>query len=640
MSDPIAHECGIALIRLLKPFEYFEQKYGTPIYGFHQLFMLMEKQHNRGQDGAGIGAVKLNIPPGKPYIFRRRSIESNPLLDIFSKILEHYNHQLEKGIIVPEFPKTVKDHFEFGAEVLMGHLRYGTSGSYGVTSCHPYFRRSNWPTKNLMLVGNFNMTNDIELNQELIARGQHPIFDTDTQTVLEEIGYHLDEEHNTIYRQVRDRGTSSKKDISHVISESLDPAKILEKASSQWDGGFCLAGIIGNGDAFVLRDPSGIRPCFYFKTDELIAFASERAPLMTVFDQKIECIEEVNPGSIIVIKNDGRFYERSYADPLEKKSCSFERIYFSRGNDADIYTERKKLGAMLTEQAIKAIDNDLKNTVFSFVPNTAEIAYYGFMDKLYEVRRLQVKEALLEAMAKEKQPTEAILDELILSNWPRSEKIAHKDIKLRTFISQEEEREVLASHVYDVTYGVVSERDNLVVLDDSIVRGTTLKRSILRILSRIHPRKIIILSTAPQIRYPDCYGIDMSEMGKFIAFQAAIALLNETGKTEVIKRIYRSCVHELKKPMTEQVNQVKRIYQGFSTKQISQKIAELVYPKESGWEGELEILFQTIENLHSATPGHVGDWYFSGDYPTPGGTATVNRAFVKYYEKRAGRSYS
>lgn len=639
MSDLIAHECGIALIRLLKPFEYFEQKYGTPIYGFHQLFMLMEKQHNRGQDGAGIGAAKLNMPPGKPYLFRERSIELNPLIDIFSKSLEHYNQKMDEGLIIPEFPKTVKDHFEFGAEVLIGHLRYGTSGSYGITSCHPYFRRSNWPTKNLMLVGNFNMTNDIELNQELINRGQHPIFDTDTQTILEEIGYYLDEEHNAIYRQVRDSHISIKKDIPRIISESLDPAKILEKASGNWDGGFCIAGIIGNGDAFVLRDPIGIRPCFYFKNDELIAFASERAPLMTVFEQRIEHIKEVRPGSIIVIKSDGRFYEKLYTKPLERKSCSFERIYFSRGNDAAIYTERKKLGAMLTGQVLKAIDNDLKNTVFSFIPNTAEVAYYGFMDKLCEVRRLQVKKTLLKALAKEK-PNEELLDELILNNWPRSEKIAHKDIKLRTFISQEKEREILASHVYDVTYGAVSKKDNLVVLDDSIVRGTTLKNSILGILSRIEPKRIIILSTAPQIRYPDCYGIDMSEMGKFIAFQAAIELLHETGNTEFISRVYRSCALELEKPMADQVNQVKRIYQKFSTEQISQKIAELVYPKESGWKGALEIIFQTIENLHSATPEHSGDWYFSGDYPTLGGTATVNRAFVNYYEKKDGRSYS
>ena len=637
MSEDITHECGIALIRLLKPIEYFEQKYGTPLYAFHKLFILMEKQHNRGYDGAGIGAVKLNMAPGKPYLFRERSIDPNALMSLFFKNLERYHQKVAQGIIIPELPYTVKEHFEFGAEILLGHLRYSTSGSYGTACCHPYFRRSNWPTKNLMLAGNFNMTNDIALNQQLIQRGQHPIFDTDTQTILEGIGYHLDEAHNQIYREMRDKKVPGNQ-IPYIISENLDPVKILREAARDWDGGYAIAGLIGNGDCFVLRDPSGIRPCSYLKTEEYIAVTSERVPLLTIFNQKIDAIEEVPPGHAIVIKNNGHFYNEPYTQPLRKQSCVFERIYFSRGNDAAIYAERKRLGAALADQVVHAIGSDFNHMVFSFIPNTAEIAYYGLMGRLREIRRLQVKAALQKARASG-ELTDELIDKLILANWPRSEKIAHKDIKLRTFISQEKEREILASHVYDITYGVVKPSDTLVVIDDSIVRGTTLRQSILKILSRIEPKRIFILSTAPQIRYPDCYGIDMSEMGKFIAFQAAIALLKEKGDRECIREVYEACTNEVAKPMEEQVNQVKRIYQEVTTEQISKKIAQFVYPQDTGWKGELNILFQTIEDLHHATPDHTGDWYFTGHYPTPGGVASVNQAFIHYYENRHCRSY-
>ena len=600
--------------------------------------MLMEKQHNRGQDGAGIGALKLNMQPGQPYLFRERSSKPNALIDIFSKIIRRYHQHVNRGVIIPELPRTVKTHFDFGAEILLGHLRYGTSGSYGPARCHPYLRPSSWPTRSLMLAGNFNITNNFQLNKQLIDYGQHPIFDTDTQTLLEAIGYQLDEMHNHLYRTMRDQGVPGSK-IPQRISAALDPAGILREAARDWDGGYVIAGVIGNGDAFVLRDPWGIRSCFYFRNEELIAFASERVPLMTVFDQKAEDIHEVPPAHVAVIKHDGSFSKTPYTEARERKSCSFERIYFSRGNDPDIYKERRCLGGALAEQVLKAIDNDLGNTVVSYIPNTAEVAYYGLMHRLRQKRRVQVKAAILAAASKGTLD-EALIDKLVLTNWPRVEKVAHKDIKLRTFISQEKERETLASHVYDITYGVVKPTDTLVMLDDSIVRGTTLRRSILRILSRTQPKKIIIISTAPQIRYPDCYGIDMSEMRKFIAFQAAVAILNESGKRERISEVYRDCIKEIKRPVNEQRNHVKRIYEDFSPQQISCKIAQLVYPGTTDWNGELEIFFQTIENLHRAIPNHLGDWYFTGDYPTPGGVAAVNRAFIKYYEQKRGRGYS
>jgi amidophosphoribosyltransferase len=636
MSDRITHECGVAMVRLLKPLSYYQEKYGSPLWGFTKLFLLMEKQHNRGQDGAGVACVKLDVPAGSPFMFRERNIKANPLDRIFRGLLKQYNEQVTTGAIHPEFTETVKKNFDFGGELLMGHLRYGTSGGYSLSSCHPFFRRSPWPTRNLALCGNFNLTNTEELNRSLISMGQHPIFATDTQAILEKIGFFLDEEHEDIYRFLRKRDLAGA-ELSQRISEDLDVTRVITRAAQKWDGGYVLCGLIGNGDAFVVRDPSGIRPCFYFQSDEVVAFASERAPLMTVFDLALEQVKEVEPGHAVVIKKRGTVTSAPFTAPLPRASCSFERIYFSRGNDVDIYRERQALGGQLAPQVLKSIGHDWGNTVFSFIPNTSETAFYGLMHALRTLRRDEVKAAILAASQAGKLD-EATLDNLILRNWPRGEKVVSKDIKIRTFIGQENLRNQLASHVYDITYGSVrSGEDNLVVVDDSIVRGTTLRRSILRILARLNPKKIVILSTAPQIRYPDCYGIDMSELGKFIAFEAAVALLRERGQENLLDEVYELCRDEVKKGGPH--NHVRRIYDPFKPEEISKKIVELVRPKNLDWQGEFEIIFQTIENLHAAVPHHSGDWYFTGKYPTPGGYRVVNQAYLNYYEKNDGRSY-
>jgi amidophosphoribosyltransferase len=635
MSDRITHECGVALVRLLKPLAYYQEKYGTPLWGFTKLFLLMEKQHNRGQDGAGVACVKLDVPTGKAFMFRERSVKSNPLGRIFKTLLAQYNAQVDAGVIHPEFPDTVKQSFDYGGELLMGHLRYGTSGGYNLSSCHPFFRRSPWPTRNLALCGNFNLTNTAVLNASLTAMGQHPIHATDTQAILEKIGFFLDEEHEDIYRFLRKRELTGA-DLSRRISDDLDVTRIFTRATQKWDGGYTLCGLIGNGDAFVARDPSGIRPCFWFQNDEVAAFASERAPLMTVFDLAAEQVKEVKPGHVVVLKRAGTITENQFTAPLPRAACSFERIYFSRGNDLDIYRERQALGGGLADQVIAAIGHDWANSVFSFIPNTAEVAYYGLMAALHIRRRNEVKAAILEACAAGRLD-EKLLDELILHNWPRGEKVVSKDIKLRTFIGQEGLRNQLASHIYDITYGSVNPGDNLVCLDDSIVRGTTLRKSILRILARLQPRKIVIVSTAPQIRYPDCYGIDMSELGKFIAFEAAVELLKERGQGALLQDVYTLCQDELARGGP--VNHVRRIYEPFTAEEISAKIAERVRPKDSEWQGGIEIIFQKIENLHAAVPNHTGDWYFTGKYPTPGGYRVVNQAYLNYFEKSEGRSY-
>lgn len=638
MSDPIRHECGIALVRLLKPLSYYQEKYGTPLWGFSKLFLLMEKQHNRGQDGAGVACVKLDVPAGEPFMFRERQVKSNPLDKIFKALLKQYQEKVTAGTIHPEFADTVKKHFDFGGELLMGHLRYGTSGGYNLSSCHPYFRRSPWPTRNLALAGNFNMTNTGALNDSLIAMGQHPIFATDTQALLEKIGFYLDEEHEDLYRFLRTRNLDGA-EISKRISEDFDLGRVITRASKDWDGGYALVGMMGNGDAFIARDPSGIRPCHYFQNDEVIAVASERAPLMTSFDLAVEDVREVEPGHVLVIKKRGEAKSIRFTQSLPRTSCSFERIYFSRGNDVDIYLERKALGARLASQVLKAIEHDWANTIFSFIPNTAEVAYYGLMSALREIRRDEVKSAILEA-SRQGRLDDALLDDLILRNWPRGEKVVGKDVKIRTFIGQENFRNQLAGHAYDITYGSVRPGNNLVCVDDSIVRGTTLRRSILRMLSRLNPKKIVILSTAPQIRYPDCYGIDMSELSKFIAFEAAVALLKEHGKGELLEEIYRACRDEVAKPAGATLeNQVRRVYEPFTPEEISAKITDLVRPRRIDWKGEIEIIFQTIENLHVAVPNHTGDWYFTGRYPTPGGYRVVNQAFINYYEQGEGRSY-
>ena len=638
MSDPIKHECGIALIRLLKPLKYYKEKYDDSIYGFHKLFLLMEKQHNRGQDGAGIGAVKIGVPAGQGYIFRNRNAKSNGLAEIFTDQFEDYADKVKKGIIHPEFVDTVKANFDYGAELLIGHLRYGTGGSYSKSSCHPFFRKSTWPARNLMLLGNFGITNSDELNKKLVERGIHPVINANTPAILEEICYHLDIEHAEIYRELRDEGYAGG-DILRMMNERLNPLRIVSNSAKNWDGGYTIAGAIGNGDAFVLRDANGIRPCYYYKNDEIIAFASERVPLMTVFEADAEDIKEVSPGHVYVVKSDGTCYEEPFLEAGEKKSCTFERLYFSRGNDPEIYQERKALGAALCPKIFESIGKDFKNAVFSYIPNTAEMAYYGMMSGLRMIRRNEVKNELLELIKSDRPLTSEIIDSLVMDNWPRGEKVAHKDIKLRTFISKEKDRMQLASHVYDITYGVVKPQDTLVCLDDSIVRGTTLKQQILRILSRTNPKKIVIASTAPQVRYPDCYGIDMSEIGKFIAFQAAIKLLKESGNADVIAEVYRLCLAQKNKPASEMVNHVAKIYERFTDDQITAKVAELVYPKNIEWNGEVEIIFQTNEDLLKSIPSCSGDWFFSGNYPTPGGYKVLNDAFINYYENKEGRNY-
>ncbi len=638
MSDPIKHECGVALVRLLKPLSYYFEKYNTPLWGFYKLFLLMEKQHNRGQDGAGIAAVKLNVAPGYPYIFREREMKPNPLDRIFNKILREYSELVRIGKVHPEFVRSVKENFDYGAEIYLGHLRYGTSGGYTIHSCHPYFRRSNWPTKNLVLAGNFNITNNDDLNQNLVDHGQHPIFETDTQTLLEEIGFHMDQEHDALYHELRNSGLKGA-EIAEGISDRLNLVEIIRRASQGWDGGYSLAGIVGNGDSFAIRDPAGIRPFHYFMNDEVIAFASERAPLMTVFDLELEQVQEVKPGQVIVIKKNGSVVQDTFQDPVVQRSCSFERIYFSRGNDHDIYQERKKLGALLSDQILKEISTDLDRTVVSFIPNTAETAYFGLLEELRRRRRLEVRDQILE-LAKTDSITPESVDSLIMRGWPRAEKVTLKDIKLRTFISQETDRNQLASHVYDISYGTLTPEDSLVCVDDSIVRGTTLKNSVIKILARLKPKRIVIASTAPQIRYPDCYGIDMSQLGKFIAFQAAIALLKERGQEELMREVYQDCVAQASKKPVELQNHVKRIYDRLSTEEISKKVSQLVTPKLPDWKGEVVILFQTIENLHLALPEHTGDWYFTGRYPTPGGYKALNQAYINYFENSSNvRSY-
>ena len=637
MSDPIKHECGIAVVRLRKPLSYYKDKYGTALWGLNKLFLLMEKQHNRGQDGIGIGCVKLEMPLGQPYIFRRRDAKKDSMAYVFRKELKSFNRMVRKGILDPEDPDAVKSKFDFGGEVLMGHLRYGTSGEFDAGSCHPYLRRSNWPTRTLMVMGNFNMTNTGALNKKMMDRGQHPVFGTDTQTVLEEVGFHLDEHHTDLYHKLKEQGIDGL-EIPSLISQQMDLPEVVRKSGESWDGGYAIAGVVGNGDMFVMRDPRGIRPCHVYQDDEVIAFASERVPLMTVFEADKEAVEELEPGHVSIIRRDGSQKTVRFHDERPKTPCSFERIYFSRGNDPSIYRERKAMGASLVDQVCESIDGNFENAVFAFIPNTAETAYYGFLDGLRMLRRQQVRAEIMDA-CKKGDLSDELLDKLVMRNWPRGEKAVHKDIKMRTFISQEKGRAQLVSHVYDITYGLVKENDALVVLDDSIVRGTTLKESILKILARTRPRKIVVCSTAPQIRYPDCYGIDMSELGKFIAFQAAVNLIKRANNARLLEEVYQACKVELTKPAEERVNQVKRIYADFADEEISAEISRMVYPEETGWHGDVEVIYQTIENLRACIKGPIGDWYFTGDFPTPGGFATVNLAYVKWFEGADGRSY-
>ena len=637
MSDSLHHECGVAAIRLLKPLSYFADKYGSPEWAFNKLFLLMEKQHNRGQDGAGIGCVKLNMPLGSPYVFRARNATSSALSDIFTMQQKNLRTLREEGGWDVKDTVAYKNQFNFGGEILMGHLRYGTSGQFDEGSCHPFLRRTNWTTRTLMLLGNFNMTNADELNRKLIERGQHPVFDTDTQAVLEEIGYYLDEAHTDIYRELRDKKTPGR-EIPHEISKRLDLYDIVGKASQGWDGGYCVMGTVGNGDFFCLRDPHGIRPCHYVLTDEYLAIASERVPLMSVMEVECGDVHELPRANMIVVKNDGKISIKEYTTPLEPTPCSFEAIYFSRGNDPIIYRERKALGANLAEKVVECLgDENFSHAAITYIPNTAEVSYYGLLEGLRAYRRDRVTSAVIEAFH-DGTLSDSLIRELIQKRWPRAEKIAHKDIKLRTFISEESSRKQLAAQVYDLTYGAVGEEEVLIAIDDSIVRGTTLRSSLLRLLARSKARKIVILSSAPQIRYPDCYGIDMSELGKFIAFQAAISLLQKRGDYPYISQVYEECCRQLTRPPEQRINPVKKIYAPFTAEEITKEISHLVTPDNSPC--EVEIIYQTLEGLRSAIEGPCGDWYFSGNYPTPGGFTTANVAFINWFEGRDGRSYS
>lgn len=638
MSDPIRHECGIAVVRLRKSLEYYQRRYGSAMWGFQKLYALMAKQRNRGQDGVGIGCCKLDMPLGEPYMSRLRSVKKDSLDELFEEARKDYARLARREGFDPEAPANIHKHFEYGGEILMGHLRYGTSGGLGKGSCHPYIRRSNWPTKSLMVMGNFNMTNTDELHQLMIDRGQHPVYDTDTQTVLEEIGFHLDELHTDIFRELRDHGVAGSEIPTH-ISDALDVTELVRRSAEVWDGGYAICGVVGNGDMFVMRDPNGIRPCYYYMDDEVIVFASERVAIQTIFNADEAQIHELERAHVAGIKADAKTMTiEPFAEQRKFHPCSFERIYFSRGNDAEIYQQRKRLGEALVPQFIEATDNSLENAVISFIPNTAETAYHGLMDGLRLRRRGEVRLALEEMWQAGKMDA-VLLDDLILKNWPRAEKIAHKDIKMRTFISQEGHRDTMASSVYDITYGVVQEKDTLVVVDDSIVRGTTLRKSLLRILARTNPKSIVVLSTAPQIRYPDCYGIDMAEIGKFIAFEAAIELIKERGYFHLVEDTRKKAEEELKKPIHEMVNAVKDIYAPFTAEQISERISQMVQPRDISWKGDVRVIYQTIEGLHQALGSEYGDWYFSGNYPTPGGVQMVNRAFLHFCGRKSGRAY-
>lgn len=629
MSDTIKHECGIAFIRLRKPLSYFREKYGTPLYGLHKLYILMEKQHNRGQDGAGVATIKLDTPPGSRYISRERSIDNQPIKAIFGKIFNRFSDQDALSNLSID---QLKLQYPFVAELLMGHLRYGTHGKNAIESTHPFLRQNNWKTRNLVLAGNFNMTNVDELFDQLVALGQHPKEKADTVTVLEKIGHFIDVENQRIFDQYKEQGFNNKQ-LSEIIGDKMDLQQVLHRSAKDFDGGYAMMGFVGHGDAFLLRDPNGIRPVHYYMDDEVIIGASERPAIQTAFNAPLEKIEELPPGHALIIKHDGKVQVSEILRPRPKTACTFERIYFSRGNDFDIYRERKALGYNLTQRILEAIDYDLENTVFSFIPNTAEVAFYGMIKGMEDWLNTYKKEQILA----DKNMTPDQLDAL-LQLRPRVEKIAIKDVKMRTFITDDNARDELVAHVYDITYGSVRRNlDTLVVLDDSIVRGTTLQRSILSILDRLCPKKIIVVSSAPQIRFPDCYGIDMSKMGDFVAFRAAIALLKEHKLDNIIEDTYQKCKASLQQPLETIQNHVQQIYAPFSAAEISNKIAQIIRPKHIF--SKVEVIYQTLEGLHQSCPHHAGDWYFSGRFPTPGGNKVVNKAFINYIEGRNERAY-
>src|ERR1041385_7525996 len=623
MTDIIHHECGIAMIRLLQPLEYYQNKYGTVSYGINKLYLLMEKQHNRGQDGVGVAAIRLNVKEGNPYIMRERSVSRHSLGEVFDVILSEIQTVRDSGNGKENDAEWMKSKARFICELYMGHLRYGTYGRNGIENCHPFMRENNWMTRNLVLAGNFNLTNVDELFDQLLELGQHPKNKSDTVTVLEKIGHFLDEENEELFRKFKMMGKNNQ-EISPLIAKHLNIQKILTRSAKSWDGGYAIVGMIGHGDAFVMRDPHGIRPAYWYQDDEVGVVTSERPPIQTAFNAPIELIHEVKPGHALIIKKEGHVSDHQSREPQERKACSFERIYFSRGSDADIYKERKELGRLLCPTILQAVDKDLKHTVFSFIPNTAEIAFYGMMKGMEDYLKEVKKRKILKAG---KELTEEQLSEII-SIRPRVEKVAIKDAKLRTFITEDSQRNELVAHVYDVTYGTVRKDDNLVVIDDSIVRGTTLRNSIIKILDRLNPKNIIIVSSAPQIRFPDCYGIDMAKIGDLVAFKAAIALLEDNNMEHIIDEVHQRCKEALQSSEPVEDNPVKAIYKPFTAEQISEKIVELIRPE--GLNAGLKVIFQKIEDLHSACPNHKGDWYFTGEYPTPGGNKVVCRAFLNF----------
>ncbi len=632
MSDALKHECGIALIRLLKPLEYYKEKYGSAFYGVNKMYLLMEKQHNRGQDGAGFASIKLDTDPGERYISRVRSIQQQPIQDIFAQINSRINKELTEN---PEYANDIalqKKHIPYIGEVLLGHVRYGTFGKNSVESVHPFLRQNNWMHRNLIMAGNFNMTNVKELFNNLIELGQHPKEYTDTITIMEKIGHFLDDAVSKIYKKLKKEGYS-KIECSPLIAERLNVAKILKQAAKNWDGGYAMAGLLGHGDSFVLRDPAGIRPTYYYKDDEIVVVASERPVIQTVFNLNFDDIKELEPGHAIITKKSGEVSITKILEPLERKACSFERIYFSRGSDAEIYKERKLLGKLIMPKVLESINHDIKNSVFSYIPNTAETSFYGMIETVEDYLNKKKTDTILNGQ----RSLSADNVKAILSEHTRIEKIAIKDVKLRTFITEDSSRDDLVAHVYDVTYGVIKPEDNLVIIDDSIVRGTTLKMSILKMMDRLNPKKIVVVSSAPQIRYPDCYGIDMANLESLIAFRAALDLLKDNDKYDIVKEVYTKCKAQVNLNDNEVKNFVKDIYSPFTAEEVSNKISELL--GDDSINAEVDIIFQSIENLHKACPKNLGDWYFTGNYPTAGGNRVVNRAFINFYEGNKERAY-
>ena len=633
MSDAIQHECGIALLRLRKPLDFYLDKYGSALYGLDKMILMMEKQHNRGQDGAGLAGVKLNMPPGQRYISRYRSVEDNPMQDIYNRIQRRIEELLDGQMEKIKDVDWVKNNLAFACETYLGHLRYGTFGSNSIESCHPFLRQSNWMSRNLILAGNFNMTNTSELIDELVSIGQHPKEQADTVTVMEKIGHFLDQENDRLKSEADKNIALNNIQRSQFLIGNIDLPRVMKKAAKAWDGGYAMGGMLGQGDSFLIRDPNGIRPAYYYFNDEIAVVASERPVIQTAFNLKFDDIKEVPPGHMIWIKRDGTVLIKKILEPKKHLACSFERIYFSRGNDGAIYNERIELGRRLANRVLKAANNNFDKTIFSFIPNTAEISFYGLVKGVESALNKQKINEVLEL--KNDFSKEKLLP--ILERRPRVEKIAWKDVKLRTFIAQDLVRDDMVSHIYDSTYNIVNPDDTIVAVDDSIVRGTTLKKSILKMLDRLGPKKIIIVSSAPQIRFPDCYGIDMAKMNDFAAFQATISLLKEKGLASIVENTYQQAKAELKKDMLDQINVVKAIYEPFDDTDISQKIAQLLTPPSV--KAEVQIIYQTVKDLHASCPENLGDWYFTGNYPTPGGNRVANQSFVNYVEGIKGRAY-